>query len=214
MKTKLKTNDILLLICVFALIALTIGSFLVEGRSARYIPYHAEIVASETAKMEEIFSFPVMHLTNDEVDERIELICEERKSAGPRRLEVIEVEKPDISENDRYCLACVICQEVGGLDEYMKILVGNVVMNRVASPHFPDTIYGVITQKYQYGMMWKYGVHFPSWATQDIIDDCYAAADFLLSGKRICPSNVVYQAEFPQGSESYYYSDGVYFCCE
>lgn len=121
---------------------------------------------------------------------------------------------PYISEDDRYCLACAICQEAGGLSEHMQMLAGSVVLNRVENRRFPDTIRGVLEQDYQYGMMWKYGVHFPEWATDEDKDRCYAVADRLLAGERACPENVIYQAEFPQGSEAYFYSDGVYFCCE
>lgn len=180
-------------LCIFAIsmIVVIVGAFLVDAANASAIAVVETSSAYETEAPETT------------TEEAIEPETEEETS-----------ESDYISEDDRYCLACVICQEVGGMDEYMQTLVGNVVLNRVASPHFPNTIRGVLEQNYQYGMMWKYGVKFPSWATQADKDRCYEVADKLLSGKRICPENVVYQAEFPQGSDIYYYSEGVYFCYE
>lgn len=211
-KRMIRQDRAVIYILVLALIAVAVGALIVEAKSspAIYIPEPAGHVVTETAA----FDPPVMTFTADEIESRIAKLEDEKKAEEPRRLEIIEVPKPDISDDDRYCLACAICQEVGGLDEYMQTLVGNVVLNRVASPYFPNTIRGVLEQRYQYGMMWKYGVKFPGWATEADKAQCYAVADRLLGGLRVCPENVVYQAEFPQGSETYYYSDGVYFCCE
>ncbi len=51
---------------------------------------------------------------------------------------------PGWSEEDLYWLARIISAESQGECWEGKIAVGNVVLNRVASPDFPDTIYGVI----------------------------------------------------------------------
>ncbi len=48
------------------------------------------------------------------------------------------------SEEDLYWLSRIISAESQGEPLEGKIAVGNVVLNRVASPEFPDTIYGVI----------------------------------------------------------------------
>ena len=61
-------------------------------------------------------------------------------------------------------------------------------------------------------MMWKYGVSFPSWADQETIDHCYDVARRILEGERFCPDNVLFQAEFEQGSGIYKQFDGFYFC--
>lgn len=49
-----------------------------------------------------------------------------------------------------YWLSRVIFAESGHQVLEGKIAVGNVVMNRVSSPLFPDTLYGVLTQKNQF----------------------------------------------------------------
>ena len=48
------------------------------------------------------------------------------------------------SSNDVYWLSRIISAEAGGESLYGQIAVGNVVLNRVASKQFPNTIYGVI----------------------------------------------------------------------
>lgn len=51
---------------------------------------------------------------------------------------------PGWSEEDLYWLSRIISAESRGECWEGKIAVGNVVLNRVASPDFPDSIYGVI----------------------------------------------------------------------
>lgn len=116
------------------------------------------------------------------------------------------------TEDDLFYLASAVCREAGGSSEEIQLLVANVIINRVNSSRYPDTIYGVLTQRMQYGTMWKYGISFPKWANQAIKDQCYSVARRILEGERVCPENVLYQAEFKQGSGVYKQFDGFYFC--
>jgi N-acetylmuramoyl-L-alanine amidase len=56
-------------------------------------------------------------------------------------------------EDEVYWLARIISAEARGESFKGKIAVGNVILNRVASPLYPNTIYGVIFDR-------KYGVQF------------------------------------------------------
>lgn len=116
------------------------------------------------------------------------------------------------TDDDLFYLAAAVCNEAGGESEEIQLLVANVVINRVNSSIYPDTIYGVLTDYLQYGMMWKYGVSFPKWADQKTIDHCYDIARRILEGERVCPDNVLFQAEFEQGSGIYKQFEGFYFC--
>ena len=116
------------------------------------------------------------------------------------------------SDDDLFYLAAAVCREAGGASEEVQLLVANVVINRVNSPIYPDTIYDVLTDYKQYGVMWKYGVSFPKWADEETIDHCYSIARRILSGERYCPDNVLFQAEFEQGAGIYKQFDGYYFC--
>ena len=117
------------------------------------------------------------------------------------------------TDNDLFCLAAAVCREAGKKSEEIQLLVANVVINRVNSSRYPNTIYGVLTQYKQYGTMWRDGVSFPDWATEEIKEQCYNVAKRVLDGERFCPENVVFQAGSPQGSGIYkYFDEGYYFC--
>lgn len=116
------------------------------------------------------------------------------------------------TEDDLFYLAAAVCREAGGSSEEIQLLVANVIINRVDSSVYPNTIYGVLTQRKQYGTMWKHGISFPDWANQEIKDRCYSVAQRILGGERVCPKNVLYQAEFKQGSGIYKHIDKFYFC--
>ena len=122
-------------------------------------------------------------------------------------------EVKNYTEDDLFYLAAAVCREAGGESEEIQLLVANVFINRVNSSHYPDTIYEVLTQYKQYGTMWKYGVSFPDWADEKVKEQCYSVAQRILEGERFCPENVLFQAEFKQGSGVYkQFGDDYYFC--
>ena len=122
-------------------------------------------------------------------------------------------EVKNYTEDDLFYLAAAVCREAGGESEEIQLLVANVIINRVNSSHYPDTIYEVLTQYKQYGNMWKYGVSFPDWADEKVKEQCYSVAKRILEGERFCPENVLFQAEFKQGSGVFkQFGDDYYFC--
>ena len=54
------------------------------------------------------------------------------------------------SDDTVYWLSHIINAESGNQPLTGKIAVGNVVLNRVASSQFPDTVYGVVFQRHQF----------------------------------------------------------------
>lgn len=122
-------------------------------------------------------------------------------------------ETKNYTEDDLFYLAAAVCREAGGESEEIQLLVANVIINRVNSSIYPDTIYEVLTEYKQYGTMWKYGVSFPDWADDKVKEQCYSVAKRILEGERFCPENVLFQAEFKQGSGVYkQFGDDYYFC--
>lgn len=111
-------------------------------------------------------------------------------------------------------LARIVWCEAGSSwlkDEHQQ-LVAMVVLNRIASPRFPNTLEGVIYARGQYSCIGnKYWNMKPP-------QRCYDNAEKALQGLVSCPSNVVFQAEFKQGSgvfKSFYNSYSgttTYFC--
>ena len=97
------------------------------------------------------------------------------------------------TEYDFELLARVIEAEAGGESDYHKLCVGTVVMNRVDSEKYPDTIEGVIYQPGQYQCVTN------SHINKEPSESSYEAAKSILDGRRMFRSSVVYQAEFIQG---------------
>lgn len=55
-----------------------------------------------------------------------------------------------VSKEDYQCLLRIVQAEAGGEDAYGKRLVANVILNRVVSGEFPNTVTGVVFQKGQF----------------------------------------------------------------
>lgn len=95
-------------------------------------------------------------------------------------------------------LSRLIQAEAGSewLSAEWKMAVGEVVLNRMASPEFPDTMREVIEQPGQY-----YGSGSAFFASLRPSEACVLAAKRLLEGERIlCDPSVVFQANFVLGS--------------
>ena len=196
------------------LLSLT-AAFLVRSNVTDNIQIPTVAVTEQnTTEESHSMNIPVIVYTVEEADAVLAKLRGEHATPPAARATYVSVKNAHSDMDNTYYLACVICQEAGGDNEEIMLLVANVVMNRVESPHFPNTVYGVLTQKYQYGMMWKYGIKFPSWATEREQAKCYEVARRIVGGERVCPSNVVYQAEFVQGSGIYAEYPGFYFCYE
>ena len=97
------------------------------------------------------------------------------------------------TEDDFELLARVIEAEAGGESDYHKLCVGTVVMNRVASDKYPNTLTEVIYQPGQYQCVTN------SHINKEPSESSYEAAKSILDGRRMFRSSVVYQAEFIQG---------------
>ena len=113
-------------------------------------------------------------------------------------------------------MAIVIFNEAGGdaASDETRIMVGNVVLNRVADERFPDTIYEVLTQERQYGLFHRTGIQWASRAVHEpeAVERAYECARRVMEGERLLPDNVVWQAEFRQGAGVHVYQDNTYFC--
>lgn len=97
---------------------------------------------------------------------------------------------------DTRIIANVVYNEAGNCTTRHKELVAAVVLNRVASPRFPNTVREVVEAPRQYDP--KYAQNLPDYATADeTMRSCFHAAIAALSGEVECPKNVVYQSEFP-----------------
>ena len=151
---------------------------------------------STTAPIDGSAIIPMTEPTTDIVDKPL-----------PSKIESESKAEKEASDDDLDLLARTIYAE--SKDEKSEehyLLAGNVVMNRVASPKYPNTIKDVIYQKGQYSPTWNGQIkHKPN----QLAIDC---ARRLLKGERFCPEDVLFQAEFKQGTGVYKKIGKTYFC--
>lgn len=121
---------------------------------------------------------------------------------------------------DRDIIASVVYNESWyGCSTRHRELVATVVVNRVNSSMFPNSVYEVVVQKGQYLPAYAnansyYGQRARADATAWA--ECQRIATKALRGQIECPSNVLFQANFRQGKgvyETHYTSYSTsYFC--
>ncbi len=92
-----------------------------------------------------------------------------------------DVSQVTFAEGDRYLLANLIYCEAGGEPYEGQVAVGAVVMNRVLSSKFPDTVAGVIYQKKQFSPVAS-GRLAAALAVNKATPKCYKAADEAMAG--------------------------------
>ena len=130
---------------------------------------------------------------------------------------VPEEVEPTYSEEELEMLALVIYQEAGGdaCSDDTRIMVGNVVMNRVADERFPDSIEEVLLQERQYGRLHWTGLVWADRASKPeeahAVQRAYDCAERVLEGERLLPEDVIFQSEYVLG-EIVAQQDGFYFC--
>ncbi len=92
-----------------------------------------------------------------------------------------DISEVSFAEGDRYLLANLIYCEAGGESYSGQVAVGSVVMNRVLSSVFPDTVVGVIYQNKQFSPVAS-GRLALALAENKATASCYQAADEVMSG--------------------------------
>jgi spore germination cell wall hydrolase CwlJ-like protein len=107
---------------------------------------------------------------------------ERRLSALAARSAWRDISEVTFAEGDRYLLANLIYCEAGNQPYEGQVAVGAVVMNRVMSSVFPDTIVGVIYQNRQFEPV-STGRLALALARDDATSACYQAADAAMGGQ-------------------------------
>ena len=93
-----------------------------------------------------------------------------------------DISEVTFAEGDRYLLANLIYCEAGNQPYEGQVAVGAVVMNRVMSSVFPDTVVGVIYQNKQFSPVAS-GRLALALSRDDATAACYQAADAAMSGQ-------------------------------
>lgn len=135
------------------------------------------------------------------------------QKAAEKKVNILKIllERWQQEQDDIKLLAEVIYHENWHTDKERKAAyyTGAVVMNRVKSKNWPNTVKEVVYQKRQYAVV-------PKLFTEKVPDECYQMAkDIYRNGTPDVPANVVYQARFIQGSGDWIPPiNGEHFCYE
>jgi len=92
-----------------------------------------------------------------------------------------DISEVSFAEGDRYLLANLIYCEAGGEPYAGQLAVGSVVINRVLSSVYPDTVVGVIYQNKQFSPVASGRLEL-ALASNKATASCYQAADEAMAG--------------------------------
>ena len=144
----------------------------------------------------------------DYMAEMLSAVCAGEYAAGSeaaqRRAEKIAqmgLDYPQVEFEELWLLSKIIYAEAGSvwLPMDWKMAVGEVVLNRIASPEFPGTMREVLEQPGQY-----YGRNNAYFDGLRPSPECAEAARRLLEGERVlCAPSVVFQSNYRLGSAVY-----------
>ena len=130
------------------------------------------------------------------------------------------------TDEDIRIMTTTVYHEAGQTTEKLRQYVAGVALNRVADNRFPDTVKGVITQPGQYAVKYADPGTTQAIRNQDAQRGthyyaiCEDSVKQVMMGNLDMPSNVIYQANFTQGSgiwetvhfDSGYFASTSYFC--
>ena len=119
-----------------------------------------------------------------------------------------EIEIVTYTEEELELLARVIFAEAGSnwCSDKMQQYTGSVVLNRMASPLFPNTMREVVYQRGQYSCASSGNIN------KTPNERAYNCARFLLENGSVLPSNVIFQSQHRQGDGLYEQVQNMYFC--
>lgn len=107
-----------------------------------------------------------------------------------------DISEVQFEESDRYLLANLIYCEAGGESYAGQLAVGAVVINRVLSSVYPDTVTGVIYQQYQFSPVGS-GRLALAMSQNKATASCYKAADEAMAGQTNVGNCVYFRTPIP-----------------
>lgn len=208
-----KSEVVLLSICTSILVWMVLSFFDINAHNMTdqdYAGWNIFLIFAQEEQPKEDEFLPIIN-----AEQKIEqMVCrkiESRKEIKKRKKQKKQKKQKNnvVSNKDVLNIARIIQAENGWHeDDEALLLTGVVVLKRVKSRHYPDTIMGVISQKGQYstyvdGKFWNE----PSKRSMRIAKKLLStdiADDY--------PDNLVFQAEFRQGKSVYKKLGYEYFC--
>ena len=208
-----KSEIVLLSICTSILVWMVLSFFDINAHNMTdqdYAGWNLFLIFAQDEQPKEDEFLPIIN-TEPKIEQMVCRKIESNKASEKKKKQKNKKKqkKNVMSNKDVLNLARIIQAENGGHeDDEALLLTGIVVLKRVKSKHYPDTITGVISQKGQYstyadGKFWNEPSNrsmriAKKLLSTDIADDY--------------PDNLVFQAEFEQGREVYKKLGYEYFC--
>lgn len=146
------------------------------GQTSNNIAAYAEQI-SEAEEQALAYEAEIKEKENTLEQLKKELALSQAAAAGAWR----DISEVNFAEGDRYLLANLIYCEAGGEPYEGQLAVGSVVINRVLSSKFPDTVVGVIYQSKQFSPVASGRLEL-ALAANKATAQCYQAADAAMSG--------------------------------
>lgn len=154
-------------------------SGLINQTSNSIAQYASEISDAERRAL--AYEAEIRKAEEDLVTLRAKLKEELEKSQTAANSAWRDISEISFTEGDRKLLANLIYCEAGGEPYDGKVAVGSVVINRVLSSVFPDTVVGVIYQNRQFSPVASGRLEL-ALTSDKANEDCYRAADEAMSG--------------------------------
>lgn len=142
-----------------------------------------------------------------------EAILSRMVSDGEQYSSTTEEDISNIIETEsekKYLLARLVYAEAGNKTDEHQQSVASVVLNRMHSDKFPNSIDEVIYQRNPLQYACVEDGNLDKIPSERAIKNAY----YIWDNGSILPENVLYQAEFMQGSGLYKKIDNTYFCYE
>jgi len=100
--------------------------------------------------------------------------------------QVEDIVEDVVVEDDLYWLSRIISAEAKGESAEGQIAVGNVILNRMKSDEFPNTLKGVIFQKNQFSPVSNGSIY------NEPTEETLKLAQRVLDGERVVPADVLF----------------------
>ena len=195
-----KSEIVLLSVCTSISVWMVLSVFDINAHNMTdqdYAGWNLFLIFAQDEQPKEDEFLPIIN-TEPKIEQMVCRKIESKKENGEKKKynKKKKQKKRVVSNKDVLNLARIIQAENGGhKDDEALLLTGVVILKRVKSKHYPDTIMGVISQKGQYstyadGKFWNE----PSKRSMRIAKNLLStdiADDY--------PDNLVFQAEFRQG---------------
>ena len=208
-----KSEIVLLSVCSSILVWMVLSFFDINAHNMTdqdYAGWNLFLIFAQDEQPKEDEFLPIIN-TEPKIEQMVCRKIESNKASEKKKKQKTQKKQKNnvVSNKDVLNLARIIQAENGGHeDDEALVLTGVVVLKRVKSDEYPDTIMGVISQKGQYstytdGKFWnepsKRSMRIAKKILKTNIAERY-------------PDNLVFQAEFRQGKSVYKKLGYEYFC--